>query len=91
VASAYRGVGLGRILLRVVTAANTSVDRRIMGVTINPAMRRLFEDEGYRRVAMHELPLAVNVHLLKKLTPARLLNMIKNINPADKVMYYVKH
>jgi hypothetical protein len=51
----------------------------------------MFENEGYWRVSMVDLPLAVNLHLLSKLTPSRVLNMLRNVNMTDTVAYYIKH
>lgn len=90
VTKTYRGVGLGRQLLHTVTEYNLSLGRKIMGITINPAMKHTFEREGYRHVSPGELPLAVHLHLLKKLTPGRLLSMLKNANMRDSVAHYVK-
>lgn len=91
VMQAYRGVGLGHQLLHAITAHNLGLCRKVMGITINPAMKHTFEREGYRQVSTWDLPLAVNLHLLKKLTPARVLSMLKNVNPrGDRVARYIK-
>ncbi len=91
VAVNFQGRGLGKRLLQIVTEANLSAGKKAMGITINPAMKRVFEKMGYQRVSVFRLPLVVNFYMLRKLKPQRLLTLFKNVNIDDQVAYYVKY
>ena len=90
VAADFQGHGLGKRLLQTVTEANLNAGKKAIGITINPAMKHVFEKTGYQQVPITGLPLAVNLYMLRKLKPQRLLTMFKNVNADDKVAYYVK-
>lgn len=89
VSDSYRGMGLGKRLLADVTETNLKMDGKLIGMSINPRMKQMFLQNGYREVSLRELPLRLHIYLLSKLSIRKIFSFVRNINASDRVSYFI--
>jgi GNAT superfamily N-acetyltransferase len=89
-AKAYRGQGLGSLIFDTVETMHRDAGFKLYGVTKNPVVKRMFAKRGFRQVTLWALPRAVQVFLLRKLTPRWLLHHARKLRLGDAVSHFIK-
>lgn len=85
VLDAYRQHGLGKDILQRVLDVTANYQQYI--VTKNPIVKKAIVAFGFRQVSFWRLPWAIKFHLLRRLTPTRLLNLIRKFDLEPAVHY----
>lgn len=78
VIDAYRQHGLGKDILQRVLTLTASYQQYI--VTKNPIVKKAIVPFNFRQISFWRLPWAIKLHLLRRLTPTRLLNLIRKFD-----------
>ncbi|MBI5957641.1 MAG: GNAT family N-acetyltransferase [Chloroflexi bacterium] len=90
-AEAYRGQGLGSLMFdTTVERLQRQAGHKLYAVTKNPMVKLMFLKRGFHQVRIWALPRAVQVYLLKKLTPRRLLRHVRKLRFGDSVSHFIK-
>lgn len=85
VLDAYRQLGLGKDILQRVLDMTANSQQYI--VTKNPIVKKAILPFGFQQVGFWQLPRAIKFHLLRRLTPTRLLNLIRKFDLEPAVHY----
>jgi RimJ/RimL family protein N-acetyltransferase len=86
----HQGRGLGKQLVAE-TVALTHADYNLYAITFNPAMAALLEKSGMRSVPVFELPFAVLLHLVGKLRPGHLSQVLTQRGRISMSHYILPH
>jgi len=89
-AEAYRGQGLGSLMIDTVENMQLQAGHKLYGVTKNPVVKQMFVKRGFYQVGVWALPREVQVYLLRKLTPRRLLRHVRKLRFGDSVSHFIK-
>ena len=89
-AEAYRGQGLGSLMIDTVENMQLQAGHKLYGVTKNPVVKQMFVKRGFCQVGVWALPREVQVYLLRKLTPRRLLRHVRKLRFGDTVSHFIK-
>ena len=75
----YRDRRLGRRVVETLLEATNAYNQ--YAVSMNPVVKRMFERLGFQPVGLLRLPLEVQLNLLRRLSPTRLLRLASRYTP----------
>jgi GNAT superfamily N-acetyltransferase len=87
---AYRGQGLGSFMVDMVEKKHIDTDHRFYGVTKNPLVKHMFSKRGFHQVRVWTLPREIQIHLLRRLTPRKLLRYVRKLRLGDSISHFIK-
>jgi GNAT superfamily N-acetyltransferase len=86
---AFRGRGVGKLVIQIAVETNRDSKRSLYGVTKNPIVKAIFARHGLHETALMRLPLPVMTYLVRKMSPERIARNLRKLNADEHAAHFI--
>ena len=69
---------------------NRDAGQKLYAVTKNPVVKQMLANRGFRQVSVWTLPRGIQLYLLRKLTPRKLIRHVRKLRFGDSVSHFIR-
>lgn len=88
---AFRGRGLGKLLISTAITVNREAGRNLYGVTKNDIVKHIFSSQGLLETAFFSLPPTVLLYLARKVSPHRAYQNLRKLDRSETPSQFIEY